>query len=407
MKLIVSLVVLFSYLMMAGTTVRGLEDELQINQAYVNKYNYELLEFLKQSYDSIDPLINGGFIVSKDGTFGLVDINGHTLLPCIYDLVQAESNGYKIEKNNTYGFADKAGNIVVPPIYQELDCNDDSIAVAYYGKDGGAGILDMNGNILIPLIYEETMPFEGRWARIAKKTTRKMNYITRQGEFLLIDDADYCSSFYGDYAFVRYNTDYYFVNQLNTVKRKVKGKLIDYLGIDDLFLIKENDMYYMYHSHSDKYDQIGDISIDEMGFQENVIGVKNSEDKWGYADKDLNIIVPCIYDSIQMFHEGRAWVKRDEIYYLIDQSNNCYYQGSLLIACPFSENVSAIKTENGWGFINHNGQFVLTPCLPSDEDMLQFQGGYCDLMWSDPYSAIYIDHSFKKIIEYDIWDLVF
>ena len=396
--------ILFICLIMCGTLAEKSGSKSQINQICADN---EVLKALKQSYDSIDPLVNGTFVVSQNGMFGLTDGNGDLLLPCIYDSVQSEGGGYKIEKDNMYGFADQTGSVIVRPIYHELEIGDDSIVVALYGPDGGAGIMDMQGNVIVPLMYGDASPFEGAWARITKMASGKMNYINRQGEFLLEEDADQCSFFDGGYAFVRYEDDYCFVSGQDTLVRKVKWKPIDYLGADDLFLVRENDMYYMYHAGTDQYDPIAGLSVDAAGFCEDVIGVRNSEGKWGYADKELNIVIPCIYDSVQAFSEDRAWVARDGIYYLISKSDTCYYQGSLLSASPFSEAVSAVKTENGWGFIDCSGQFVLAPCLESAEDTLQFHAGYCDLMWSDPYAAVYINHHFDRVIEYDIWDSVF
>ena len=397
--------VLFSCVNMNATQGQSLtQSTIQSTDiSCIETANMTTIRYLKQFYDSIDPSIQETYIVSTDDLFGVVDKDGHILIPCEYDSIEAADDYFILNCNELLGLADIEGCILIFPQYNELYCENDSVAVSIYGPEGGSGVIDKNNNILVPIVFEDAYPFVGEWALIIKKDTKKANFINKEGRYLLNEDADQCEGFFGEYAYIKYNTDYYIIDQKNTVFRKLNGTPIAYLNTNNLFLLDSNNTQYIYNADKDECIEINGEILDERGFQEGLIAIKRNDGKWGFSDSELNIVIPFMYDSVQRFNEGRSWVKQDGIYKLIDKTNTCYYTGNLLSASPFSEGLSAIKSDTGWGFIDRFGEIRLSPSIESNEDSLYFIDGYCDLLWSDPFAAIYIDHSFHKVIEYDNW----
>ena len=60
-------------------------------------------------------------------------------------------------------------------------------------------------------------------------------------------------------------------------------------------------------------------------------------DKWGFCDKDKNIVIECKYDRVELFSEGLATVSINGKWGVIDE------EGKLIVDCtydfirPFSE----------------------------------------------------------------------
>lgn len=53
-------------------------------------------------------------------------------------------------------------------------------------------------------------------------------------------------------------------------------------------------------------------------------------EKWGYTNKNGRIVIPCKWDLVGYFHEGRAWVRNSQNRYgYIDES------GQEIISCIF------------------------------------------------------------------------
>ena len=89
-------------------------------------------------------------------------------------------------------------------------------------------------------------------------------------------------------------------------------------------------------------------------------------DKWGFCDRNKNIVIQCEYDEVSFFSEGLAWVKTDGKKGFINEV------GKQIIPCDyndvgyFSEGLAWVEknTDKGYkkGFIDKTGIEVI-PCI--------------------------------------------
>ncbi|MCX7820467.1 MAG: WG repeat-containing protein [Brevinematales bacterium] len=81
--------------------------------------------------------------------------------------------------------------------------------------------------------------------------------------------------------------------------------------------------------------------------------------KWGYYDKNKNIVSECKYDEAYPFKDGLARVRINYQWGFIDKSLKevipCQYFG----ARDFSEGLAAVEGKGGWGYIDTNGRVVI------------------------------------------------
>lgn len=120
-------------------------------------YNNNLVQLLAPEYSNIEVLWsydNNYIKYQKGGMFdeyqyktvggvcGLMDANGNTILPAVYEDIQLEGYGesglLKLKKEGVYGLFTMNGIELVKPAYSKIDCNDEvCIAAEYVEKKEG------------------------------------------------------------------------------------------------------------------------------------------------------------------------------------------------------------------------------------------------------------------------------
>ncbi len=89
---------------------------------------------------------------NEKGLMGFSDLNGAEVIPCIYDVVYPFENGLaKVKKGDKIGFVDAKGKEVLPLKYNEVKLWKEGVFWVKSGKK--VGLVDFNGNILLPVKY--------------------------------------------------------------------------------------------------------------------------------------------------------------------------------------------------------------------------------------------------------------
>ena len=150
------------------------------------------------------------------------------------------------------------------------------------------------------------------------------------------------------------------------------------------------------------YPNVGYFSNERILYcQEELIGVKKN--KWGFANKNANTVIPFVYNDICKFSEGLAWVKLNGKWGCVDKNNKTvipfvYESGGL-----FSEGVSNAKLNGKWGYINQLGittvPFVYEYAMPFLNGFAKaYMRGKCGLI--DKYNKIVIPFDFEDVSSY-------
>ena len=127
----------------------------------------------------------------------------------------------------------------------------------------------------------------------------------------------------------------------------------------------------------------------------------NNTGKWGFADREMNEIIPCRYDHVQTYENGMAAVKFNKRWGFVDEN------GKEIVPCKytsvhnFSEGLAAISVgdwETGkWGFIDKEGNEII-PCKYymvesfSDGMAAVSKGKYPNEKWG------FVDNTGKEVI---------
>ena len=142
---------------------------------YDGKYGYfiikaseggQMVAKVSDIYDGYSPASKDGFcVVEKDDKYGVIDVNGKSIIPCSYDDIPFEGEDsqlfhdglLRIEKNGKFGFVDKNRKLVVAPKYKDAGNYSDGMVRVY--EDGNWGYLDTKGQLLLNCVYSEASDF--------------------------------------------------------------------------------------------------------------------------------------------------------------------------------------------------------------------------------------------------------
>jgi hypothetical protein len=196
------------------------------------------------------------------------------------------------------------------------------------------GILNNKGNLIIDCTYDQARGFDKNGLALVKINER-YGFINMENKLVIPPIHEYVSSFYDGLA---------------TVKADGKQKFINTSG---KFISQKE-----YEETSIFWDERCSVKING---------------KWGLIDKDENILIPPLYDSI-IENNKVCRVEQNGKYFLVDLDNNPiseYYD--YMDHLSDGSGTYQVSQEGSFGHIKDNGE-VLIPLIY--ENCTNFRGDY-------------------------------
>lgn len=266
--------------------------------------------------------------------------------------------------NNKYGLIDLNGNILIEPKMEYLGTFFDGLTPAS-NEDGKVGFINKRGDFIIKPIFDFASSFYSSANAAVVMINGLWGAIDRKGDFIVqplhelaktIPKSNEYFMFMknGKYALFRKNvriTDYVFdeghgnFDESRYIVAKKEGKL----GVIDL----EGNTIIDF-----KYNSLTIPSKSESNFV-----VFKKDFKTGVLNKKGEEVLPAgLYDFISSFSNGRAFAKKGEDIYLLDENHKIiktlkhglefYYWGN--------KNVVVYKDDK-FGLIDYNGEIIFEP----------------------------------------------
>lgn len=323
-----------------------------------NKYgliNVSGKEILSCEYDEINPLqgVMNSYIIKQADSVGLVDNTGKVIINPTYKEIKALGKDYKdgfisVNKEEKYGIYDFTGKVILDNIYEDI--KNISGDKKYVVKDNGTyKVISSDGNIILDSGFDDVVSIDKDNIIIKKgnsygviNTSNEVKikneyqdlkymysdyYIAKKsGKYGVIDiNNDEKLAF--EYSNISYNKDADFIEvekegQTETLiynsnfELKITGILSEVNAEKGYFRIREEDDYKYYNF---KFEEKNATDI----LNTNTLFLSKKDGKFGYVDKEGNVVVDYIYDDAREQNAyGFAAVKKDGSWGSIDKKGN-------------------------------------------------------------------------------------
>ena len=262
-----------------------------------------------------DDVIFGVNIIEESGKKGLINYLGELIVSCDFDDVNPyiENGYYWVKKDNKRGLYEPGKGLIGlweynPPVifYDSCDYNHKYKCIKIL-QDGLWGVVSTaTGEIIVPAKYEKVSLHDDA----IRVTYKKPGYKAATGVFLYdgtetIKPRYEClSEFANGYAFFQ--------------------KFDETIGFTDIY---GNETYIPANY------TIGS-PISDTTFASGVFRVKDKvSGKWGYMNSQLELVIPCIYDSIDKFGEAPNFNNGIVALKLNDDKLVLDSKGNIIVSC--------------------------------------------------------------------------
>lgn len=328
-------------------------------QAGVVKNKSTLIDYQYESivYNST----NDVFTVQRNGKYGVIDGNGDTVIEPQYSRIIWSGIYMNVEVDEEEKVLDVSGNEVTDGYIYKMPTSDGEYSIVY-GEDSIYKIIDSSGNIVVDNNYTYIEDIGNNYYIVAN--SQKNGIIDLSGKSVV--DLKYSSIFELDGT----NLLQANISDTNTVSL-INSDMEVIVTMDEAGIDVEDDYVKIYSESGIKYyDYSGnELDVTEL-FPDNNIYAELIDGKWGFVDKDGNLVVDNIYD-------------------MVTEINEYGFAGILL--------------DGKWGVINSEGEIIQEPVYEIDSLAPDFIGIYykANDWYGDNYYTNEIDEEDDNTITVD------
>jgi len=309
-------------------------------------------------YDAINSLpVTDRYWVAYQGKEGVIDTSGKWIIPAQYDAIEylEASALFKFSDNQKYGLMNAAGKIIIPAQFDALykTAQADLFEVK---RDQDQGVINLRGEWVIPI---------GHWASEIK--------VSKNGILGLESGQEFIADENGKVLF-----DLEFDEVIPVTHNAFWVKSNGRWGISDrsgqwIVPPQYEGKPFRYNQFALLTDAKGQTLIDTQGGEKlTAARIYNAFDEYSYfindekrglLDKDMNVVLPCVYDWIDPGIDSQSFIVRDsDGYSLINaQQENLlpttYYD---LFVFGSKNYLGASQQEAYWGVIDTQGNWVVS-----------------------------------------------
>lgn len=223
-----------------------------------------------------------------------------------------------------------------------------------------------------------------------------VNFLNTDGNKLFQKDVDLVHNFVENRSFI---TDNNLVYLIDTEGKRIKSFTEDYMpypfneGLAQIMKMGDSgeDITSGYIDYQGNFiippiiekkleDEFDILSSDDF-YWDGLIRFQQNE-KYGFIDKDINIIIPTIYEDASRFENGLSAVKLNGKYGYINKQNEFVIKPQYDYAAAFNEGYAVIVKEGESSIIDKSGRIILSPkceyilSTSGDEIMIQKNSKY-------------------------------
>lgn len=318
-----------------------------------NKYK----KVLDVQYNTVERILDSKneddvcLIASKNGKYGVLK-NNKELINFSYQGIEYDSNNaiFELDKNGKYGIIDYSGKSIVPIEYTGIEIK--GIYILAYKNDEEIIYYNLSGEVITDLKYASILNTQNENYFITINEEGFYGIINAQNEELVGNKYNFIEYLFDDYFIVaNQNGSLGVINSIGDVKIDIKYDVLQKIedtNVIEAKILKDSKTYYysknlelvysaknayiykedaylkIYTQLEDKYLNFDGVTLDSKEvLNNNSLLSSKKDDKWGFVDRNGNVVVDYQYDKVTEFNEyGFAGIKVDNKWGVIDLSGN-------------------------------------------------------------------------------------
>ena len=269
-----------------------------------------------------------GYIVNKDGKYGVLNGTGKEILECKYQEIKNVTGNdmYVVKDEGGLKIIDNSSNVIKDSGFDNVkEINGEYIIVELNGLKG---VINKNGEELIPIQYED-LKFACENYFIGKNNGL---YGVISSENIVLLDFSYQNINFVNSAnfYTAENSDYTTDIISRKLEKKLSGVIISEMNIDKAYMRIRKDGEYKYYNFN--FEEKKNTEI----LKDNTLFLVSKDGKYGYVNKNGDLIVNYIYDDAK---------EQNEFGYCV------------------------VKQNGLWGVLNQDGTVILKPSVNLDDSL--------------------------------------
>lgn len=108
------------------------------------------------------------------------------------------------------------------------------------------------------------------------------------------------------------------------------------------------------------------MEVDKLHAVQEGVGAFMAMKSWGFMDLKGEIVISPVYQSVEMFKDGKCWVKQGDKWFQINKEGKALFSGRYDKFHPFVDGIARVKQGDFWGYINEAGENIAGGFIYSD-----------------------------------------
>lgn len=264
---------------------------------------------------------NGYIVVDSDNKYGIIGFDKSVILECNYEEVKGIYGGanlFIVKENGKYQVINKDGQTVLQDKFDDATAINGDYIVAI--KSGKYGVIDIYGETKIKFEYSEIREAGDNY--IAKKGSKYGVLALDESEKIPFDYIDISYVPTGDFFIADYIEDGNLMSKVfdSNFEEKVTG-IVSEVNASKGYIRVYTDGEYKYYNF--KFEE----KLSSTFLTTNTLFLSKKNGKYGYVDKDGNVVVDYIYDDgTEQNTSGYVAVKKNGLWGSIDTKGNIVIQ---------------------------------------------------------------------------------
>lgn len=322
---------------------------------FINKENKNVFNAF---YTEAFPFYNGIAPVNKNGQWFLINRQGQEIMGPFDDLSEQSEQVYIVKTNNKYGAIDIYGNYIIQPQFDQL--GDFKNGKANYLSNGVYGFINKKG-VAFKARYQWISDFDDNNIAIVKfnnlygliNTNDSLFLNARYDLIVKADNSNFILVRNNKYGF--YSSKNCFISDIDNEFKKELSPA--YYTNGQLYKLIKNKKQGIMDANGKIIIDFG--MFDEVGFaQNNLLRVKRNN-KYGFADRKLNVVIPFKYLEAADFSDSLSVCRTKTESVLIDLKGHEIYKTKGRIT-PVLNNWFWVEEDETNSLITRTGNVLFT-----------------------------------------------